>query len=53
MRRDIRDDRHRRAHAERIVLRDGDVMSLRLVAGKPDMAAGLAGDAIAETPGDV
>ena len=46
--RNVADDRCERADAQLVVIRDRDVMLLRLVATQPDVAAGLPGDAVAE-----
>lgn len=45
----VPDDRGQRAHAQRVVVRNGNMVGLWLVAGKPDMTAGLARGAVADT----
>lgn len=48
MRRNVRNNCRERADTKWAVVRNGNVMGLRLIAGKTDVAAGLAGNAISQ-----
>lgn len=49
MRGHVPDDRGQCAHAQRVVVRNGNMVGLWIVTGEPDVAAGLARSAVAKT----